>query len=432
MEINTANPAKRWGLFLAALAVGIAISIPAFHIWLADHWDTSDDPQLWVRAAKLEPGNALLLEHLGRYREFDFEHSDSKQAIAYLKRATEVDPGYDRLWMELAESEESAGQFAAAKDDFENGRDAHPTSADVRWRFGNYLVRQGDREWGFNEIQKALSDDPTLTQNAITVCWEASHSVPELLSIAPENSGAFYGAALNFFLNRAEVSDALQVWNRIAGSGEYFAMDGAIPLVNALVNQGDADAASKAWAEAIKVSGWEHDTNAAGSLVFNGGFENDIANGGLGWQEIPIPGAVFTIDETAPHSGKQSLKIVFDGSSNIAFANLQQAIPVKPNQKYEFSAFIKTEGLTTDSGIQFDLRDSKHAATVHASTRALIGTSAWTQLQTQITAGAETHFLTIALTREASSKLDNKFAGTVWIDDVSLRAAAEISKGATK
>ncbi len=419
MEISLARPTERWTFLLIVLTVAAAISIPSFRIWLADHWDSSSDPKLWQHAANLEPGNALYWEHLGRYREFDFEHSDPKLAIVFLKRATEINPGYDRLWMELAEAEESAGQFAAAKDNFEDGRDAHPTSAEVHWRFGNYLVRQGDRDWGFTEIERALSADPTLTASAINVCWEATHSVPQLLGIAPDNSSEFYAAALDFFLSRSDVSDAAQVWNRIANSGEYFEMQRAIPLVNALIDHGDSEAAVKTWAEALKVSGWEHDPTSDTSLVFNGGFEHNIANGGLDWREGPISGATFSIDENAPHSGKQSLKISFDGSANIAFSNLQQFVPVKPNQKYDFSAYLKLEGITTDSGIRLELLDSGRM--VNFATLPLKGSTPWTEVRAELTTSAQARLLKIVLVRTPSSKLDNKLSGTVWVDDVQLR-----------
>ena len=73
MEISLANPAKRWTFFLAVLGVAAAISIPSFNIWLASYWDASGDSHLWERAANLEPGNAMYWEHLGRFREFDFD-----------------------------------------------------------------------------------------------------------------------------------------------------------------------------------------------------------------------------------------------------------------------------------------------------------------------------------------------------------------------
>src|SRR5579862_7653058 len=104
MEIDSTKPAAKWGFFLAIAAVATVFSIASFRVWLADHWDSSSDPRLWERAAQLEPGNALYWEHLGRYREFDFENSDPKLAVTLFKRATTIDPGYDRLWLELAEA----------------------------------------------------------------------------------------------------------------------------------------------------------------------------------------------------------------------------------------------------------------------------------------------------------------------------------------
>jgi tetratricopeptide (TPR) repeat protein len=431
MEIIATSPAKKWLLFLAALALAFAISVPSFRIWLADHWDASADPQLWQRAANLEPGNALYWEHLGRYREFDFEHSDSKLAIAFLKRAVDIDPGYDRLWMELAEAEESAGHFAAAKDDFEDARDAHPTSAEAHWRFGNYLVRQGDRNWGFAEIERAINVDPTLTPSAINVCWEASHSVPELLAITPDNSNEFYAAALEFFLSRREVTAAAQVWSRIASSGEYFDMRRAVPLVDALVQQGDGDAATKIWAEALKVSGWEHDTpstNPDASLVFNGGFEHDIANGGLDWRETSAPGYAISMDANVVHSGKQSLRVTFDGNHELGPPVLVQSVLVKPNQKYEFSAYLRTESVTANSGVIFWINDPDHHGMAGYETQPISGTIEWTEVRGEITTTPGMWYVMISLGRDPSQTFDHKLGGTAWVDDVSLRPVGDATR----
>ena len=57
------------------------------------------------------------------------------------------------------------------------------------------------------------------------------------------------------------------------------------------------------------------------------------------------------------------------------------------------------------------------------------GTHAWDALDTDVTTGAETHFLLVRLFRAPSRLFDNQLGGTVWIAGVSLvQAGAEAER----
>ena len=102
-----------------------------------------------MRAARWEPANAENWYRLGRYRQLDFENSDLPQAISYYRRATAVDPEPARYWLDLAEAYETVGSTAQAEDAFRKAQQVYPISADVAWRLGNFLLRQGREEEAF-------------------------------------------------------------------------------------------------------------------------------------------------------------------------------------------------------------------------------------------------------------------------------------------
>jgi len=52
------------------------------------------------------------------------------------------------------------------------------------------------------------------------------------------------------------------------------------------------------------------------------------------------------------------------------------------------------------------------------------GTRPWTAVDADFTAGPQTQFVVIRLTRPPSQLFDNKLGGTVWIADISLVPAA--------
>ena len=61
-------------------------------------------------------------------------------------------------------------------------------------------------------------------------------------------------------------------------------------------------------------------------------------------------------DGQEKHSGKRSLRVSFDGSSDVAFYDVCQTVPADGGTAYELSAWMKSKDLTTDQGIRIDRR----------------------------------------------------------------------------
>jgi hypothetical protein len=129
-------------------------------------------------------------------------------------------------------------------------------------------------------------------------------------------------------------------------------------------------------------------------------------------------------DEEYLHSGRRSLRVDFDGKTNVDFENVWQYVPVSPSTSYRFSAFFRTEDITTDSGIHFDIREVSRSGTPVRSTPNLVGSQNWAEQNLAIVTGPDTSLLQIVLRRTRSDKLGNKIRGTAWIDDVTLVPAA--------
>ena len=115
------------------------------------------------------------------------------------------------------------------------------------------------------------------------------------------------------------------------------------------------------------------------------------------------------------------MRIRFDGTANVDFRNLFQFMPVKSGEHYEFSAYIRSEELSTDSGVRFEIVDPHHPSQVQLNTSQVLGTNSWTHLQTDLVTGPDTDLLEVILRRDPSWKFDNKLSGTVWIGEVALR-----------
>ncbi|MGH7868148.1 MAG: hypothetical protein ACREP9_11145, partial [Candidatus Dormibacteraceae bacterium] len=157
------------------------------------------------------------------------------------------------------------------------------------------------------------------------------------------------------------------------------------------------------------------------NLIENGDFEEKLVNYGFDWRLYPVTGVYIGLDQTTFHSPAHSLLVQFDGKANYDFHNVYQLVMVKPNASYQFRAFMKTDGITTDSGPRIEIRDVYAPQNLDVSTQNLVdGTPGWVLISQDFRTGPKTRLIIVILRRYPSQKFDNLISGKVWLDDVSL------------
>jgi tetratricopeptide (TPR) repeat protein len=425
MKIPLERARARWSFLAGILLIAGGLAFLAGKVWLAAHWDASSDPDYLLRAANLEPTNADYWDRLGFYEKWNFERRDLRRAVLYDQRATEANPRSDTYWMDLADAYEAIGQPAPAQGAFQRAQSVHPISSDVAWRYGNFLLRQKDYSEAFAELRRALMTDPNLTVEAVSECSKTSDDLPRILTEVLPNQNRYYLMALDYFLAQHQTDAALMVWDQLRALKPTAKMAEVVPLINGLISQERVEDAQRVWRQALGATGWPQDGGGDSSLVFNGGFEHDMLNGAFDWREDSVSGATFSSVSDVVHAGGRALRITFDGSENLDFQNLWQFSPVEPRHRYHFAAYLRLEGISTDSGIRFSIHDAFHPAALQILSPDLVGSQPWSLVEADFATGPETHLLTIALRRVPSWKFDNKLRGTVWVDDVSLVPVSE-------
>ena len=82
-------------------------------------------------------------------------------------------------------------------------------------------------------------------------------------------------------------------------------------------------------------------------------------------------------DETTARTGKASLRITFDGTSNVAYSGISQSVILTPGA-YTFRVWIKLQDLTTNRGIVVRVFDPESPARLDVRTEEKTGSSDWT------------------------------------------------------
>ncbi|MDR9830355.1 tetratricopeptide repeat protein, partial [Vibrio sp. FNV 38] len=91
-------------------------------------------------ATRLEPRNPEYWYRLGHEQQFNLEQPDVTVSLDSYQKAVQLNPGYTDAWLDLGTAYELNGNAAAARDAFERAKKSYPASADVAWRYGNFLL----------------------------------------------------------------------------------------------------------------------------------------------------------------------------------------------------------------------------------------------------------------------------------------------------
>ena len=158
-------------------------------------------------------------------------------------------------------------------------------------------------------------------------------------------------------------------------------------------------------------------------MITNGNLQADILDGAFDWRVFPVKGVVVNQDSAGPTADARSLRIEFDGTQNLYYGSVLQFVPAQPHTKYTFSAFTRSQAITTEAGVGVQISDGYDPNKILGSTDPLIGTTPWSEQSFSFETPPDTHLLIVRIVRVPSQKLDNKIAGAFWLSRVSLTAA---------
>ena len=420
MIVSLSSAAARGALVGIALAVAAYLSYFSVRTARATYHTDAQTLYGYERATQLEPGNARNWFLLGRYVQYSFEDADPRRAISSYIKSLEIDPRATSTWLELAAAYESEGNEVAARNAFVNAKKTYPLSAEVSWRYGNFLLRQGELELAFAEIRHSVEADPDRATEAVSRCLRVEPDANVILDRVLPAKGDIYMAVMGALARDRQTDNALKAWARIVAMHPKIVLSDVFELVMQLRETGRQREAHQVWVQAVELAGLAQLEGPRNSMVWDGGFESDVTGPTYAWHFAKTSrSAQIGFDAQEKYSGKRSLRLSFDGSSDIAFEDVCQIVPAEAGRAYELSVWMKSKDVTTDQGVRIELGPGI-AGVNGAVTTDIRGTQPWTRFATVWPAAKESQEVQICFRRYPSDQEDNKIRGTVWVDDVAL------------
>src|ERR1035438_5120157 len=372
MPIELRSPLRKFSFAGACFVLVGLYRHLALGAYFASHLAATPDLSNLKRAIRLEPSNAEYRELLGR--SLALSGANLNDAISNYRTALQLNPYVARYWLDLAGAYQVAGRTSEQEQSVEQAVEADPTTPHVAWEAANFFLVQGDQERALRNFRVVLANDPEAVDSALQLCWRATGDANRILDRALPRRPDLYLSFLRLLISKQEVAAAENVWNHLIALNQEFSTKLAFPYFRFLIAKQEVAAAQNAWQQlAVLDPSLQPYLPSPQNLVVNGGFEENVLNGGFDWWYESNPHAALAIDTSIFSHGSRSLSVTFDGR-NPGDAGIAEFVPVKPNTNYEFSVDSRSENIESASGPRVAIVEA-YANTPYVLTDDLLGTN---------------------------------------------------------
>lgn len=388
---------------------------------VASYYFRKNRPDALQKAITWNPANPIYPAALANLVHLYGQNPDPNEVVRLYQTAARLSP-FDATYVaSLAQANDWAGRTNLALPLFQRAQQLFPNSPDINWKLANFYIREGDTTRALPPLKKIIASK-VIEKNQIFALSDHAgiNSTIIIDQLLPPEIPAYF-AYLNFEAQHGNFSAAQETWNRLLTFRSSFEPKEAFPLIDALINSHELDRASQVWSSLVsRFPDRIPSPPSANNLITNGNFQSDILDGAFDWRVFPVTGVSITQDSTGPTTNTRSLSVEFDGTQNLYYGSVLQFVSVQPRTKYTFSAFTRSQALTTNAGVGVQVSDGYAPTKILGATDPLIGTTPWSEQSFSFETPPDTRLLSVRIVRSPSQKLDNKIAGAFWLGHVSL------------
>jgi hypothetical protein len=129
----------------------------------------------------------------------------------------------------------------------------------------------------------------------------------------------------------------------------------------------------------------------------------------------------FDFSAPSAYKGAKCLRIDFAVGRNADYDLLNQVVRIKPNTRYQLTAYVRSDNLTSDSGPRLRVVEMGCGDCVARTSEPTLGTTPWHPIDVEFMTQPQTQAVRISFWRPQNQPYPRDITGTVWLDDVTLR-----------
>jgi len=370
-----------------------------------------------LRAALLDPFNPDPLHKLGLLHQWNLLQVDLKQSVQCFRKAIERNPLEQEYWLHLARVFQRMGEEDGFKRALENAILVSPTSYRGRWLAGNLLLHSGELEKALPHFSYILSHHPNQSTLVYEVWLRAVGDPDFLLDRLIPKTPLPLNQYLAYLYGIRDTESAKRAWAKLMSLGYEPDRRETMRHIDFLISCGELTEASQIWNARLQNEGLPVTLDA--NFVTNGGFETEtVLGGGFDWRIGTIAGAEVSFDHLIAFEGRSSLKIIFSGKENVDFHHVSQYVALKPDTDYVLKAYMKTDVVTTKSGLKMEVVGV--GPVFYRASEPLTGTNDWKELTVYFHNPTASQGVVVRVRRAQTDKFDRFISGTAWIDKVQI------------
>jgi hypothetical protein len=370
-----------------------------------------------LKAIQLTPSNPDPFFKLSFFYQWDIRNINLEESVHYLGMAIERNPLEQEYWLNLARIYKRLGDHSASEKALENAIRVFPTAYQGRWVSGNLFLQEGSIEKALPHFSYILLHYPNQSHLVYDVLGKAINDSDFVLGrVVPKDPFSFK-QYLSFLYEMGDKESVQKAWKRKEAFGYKPDRDETLQHIEFLIAHKEISEAFQVWKVRIQEEGLS--PLSGSNVITNGGFEKEkILGGGFDWKIEKVPGADTSFDLSSAVEGKRSVKIVFNGKENVDFYHIYQYVPLRPNTEYVLKANMKTQAVTTKSGLKIEI--SGIGPAFYKASDPLVGDNEWRELMVAFRTPPQSQGGLVRIRRERTDKFDRFISGTVWIDNFSL------------
>jgi tetratricopeptide (TPR) repeat protein len=411
---------------LSRLILLVAVVGVVFLTYLGLRWtfgktlaQQADQKEIAELSTRLAPNDPQTYYALAVLNERSLLPEDLKKALENYEKAVSIAPNDFRLWLALGKARERSGDVAGAEKALQKAVEFAPNYAEVRWTWGNFLLRQGKENEAFSEISKAVVADEKYANPAVNLAWQIYDGDLNQISQKVGDSTAIKAQLSPFLVKQKRFDEAFNFWNSIPDeekkttyrkNGEEFftQLVEAKSFRNALTVQSQI---AKPDEEKFSVG-----------VIFNPDFEQNVkpANASVfDWKLGEAIQPQISLDASQKQSGGRSLIMLFNSADGKQMRTVDQIVAVESGKNYKVEGFYRSDlkGLGVVKLEILDATDNK----VLASADAQAVMKDWSSLAAEFSVPATSQGIIIRLGSVACKSALCPVSGKIWFDNFSLK-----------